>query len=113
MFVSKERAERLVQKIKEMAPSYAEHIAPVYQQLDWKWAFGSVGAKRVPTATEIEENICKLADGILRVSAENKPEIGHISYGSGGLQVYFELEAYTLSYGIRFTYEKEECEDLL
>ena len=72
--------KEIKEKLREMAPAFAQRIAPVYNFLKWEWSpEGSV--PHIPKAKEIEETLHSLIEGL------SEEYFGH---GTGGLEVYYE-----------------------
>lgn len=65
--------------IKSMADDFAKQHAPIYAALNWKWHREHT-VPGVPTAEEIENEICRLADSLT--------EPGY--YSTGGIKVFWE-----------------------
>lgn len=74
------------QLLRNKVDSFAEKVAPLYEQLDWKWLRTSTNFG-VPTVDDITTELYRQIDRLVHIS-EGKDEY---SVESGGLGVSYEL----------------------
>lgn len=76
-------------ELRGMAPAFAKRVAPVYQQLGWKWMHGD-GPDNIPNEDEILTTLLELIQQL---------EDTYESVSTGGLTAYCDSKEY--SFGLR------------
>lgn len=92
--------EKIISELKSKVHLFAQKVAPLYVQLEWKWERKKDRVTFIPSAADIEKTLYSLIDDLQIDKATTYSLVG-----SGGLEVYYEPpidDVQSGEYGLRF-----------